>query len=159
MTKYFTLLMTSLLLLASCSSLRKSPKNEDRVILDESNFNLINGKYIMVSKKDRCVEFEVKDHKTLLMHYNGNKTLKIKGKLKDGYFVLKRSDFFFPLVINEKARICLLNNGTLIIDHNQIMEGTRYVIIPFYENENDYNIEFEKFVMDINEESEQLCSD
>lgn len=124
------LLVVSLSLLTSCSSLRRSVNNEHRVILDKTNFKLIEGKYNPNSIEGKgssgfissvfsggykmlkfidytpesCnnyVKIEVLNSKTLFLSYTTNKntikTAKLKGKLKDGYFVLKRNHAFFTI--------------------------------------------------------------
>ncbi len=53
------------------------------------------------------------------------KTKKIKGKLKNGYFELKRNHLLIPIIFtnlyrNRKFRLGLLNNGNLITDYNEI---------------------------------------
>lgn len=182
MTKWFVLLLiVSLSLLESCSSLRKSVNNENRIVLNDTNFKLIEGKYRINSvdnkgsfgltgfifsggyklfksysiSKDSLayVRFEILDKKTLIMHYTTNdstiKSTKIKGKLKDGYFVLKQSHVFLPFIFtnmyrNRQFRIGLLNNGNLITDHNQISLGTVLIIIPFYDNDKSFDVEFKR---------------
>lgn len=182
MSKWIVLLLiASLSLHTSCSSLRKSINNENRVMLNDSNFKLIEGKYRITSVDNKgsfdltgfifsggyklfksysivqdslaYVQFEVLDKKTLKMHYSTNdsntKTTEIKGKLKDGYFVLKQSHVFLPFIFtnmyrNRQFRIGLLDNGNLITDHNQISLGTVYVIIPFYDNDKSFDVEFER---------------
>ena len=181
MEKYLILLITNLLLFTSCSSLRECLNNEQRVMLNESNFGLIEGKYSIhsvdnkgsfglpglifaggykmfnsyVNKPDSLVyvEFKVQNKKNLVMYYFATdsviKTTKIKGKLKDGYFILNQSHVFLPFIFtnlyrNRQFRIGLLDNGNLITDHNQISLGTTFVIIPFYDNDKSFDIEFER---------------
>lgn len=169
-----------LFIFSSCSSLRKSIDNADRVILDHSNFKLIEGKYSVkaIDKKgsfdldlyifgnnykyifndtnnsdsSHYIGLEVINEKTLNISYmekNSIKTREVKGKLKNGYFVLKRSHLFIPIIFtnfyrNRQFRIGLLNNGNLITDYNGISFGTVMIVFPFYDNLKDFDIEFRR---------------
>ena len=167
--------------ITSCSSLRKSVNNKDRVVLNHSNFKLINGKYSVKAIDNKgsfdltscffnnnykyifsdyscsdslcSVQLEVLDEKTLNISYVTEKSTikkrKVNGKLKDGYFLLKQSHLFLPLIFtnlyrNRQFRIGLLNNGNLITDHNMISLGSVLVIVPFYLNEKNFDVEFER---------------
>ncbi len=176
-----TFLVVNIFFLVSCSSLRTCNDNKDRVVLNASNFRLIEGKYRVnaINNKgsfdllgcifaggykffkytDNCqdsscyVQFEVLDKNTLRLSYLTTsqkiKSTKIKGKLKNGYFVMKQSHLFLSIIFtnlyrNRQFRMGLLNNGDLITDHNQISLGTAMVIIPFYDNEKNCNVEYKR---------------
>ena len=178
------LLFLGLYFLSSCSSLKNNNYNPNRVMLNNSNFKLIEGKYKINSIDNKgsfgldsyllgnnlsyllkryefdsrsdsshYVKFKFVDEKTLNVSYTENsgilKTKKIKGKLKDGYFELKRSSLLIPAILanlyrNRKFRIGLLDNGNLTTDYNEISFGTAIVIIPFWWNETDLDVEFER---------------
>jgi len=178
------ILFLGLFFLSSCSSLKNCIDNPDRIVLDNSNYKLIEGKYSIKSIDDKgsfgldsyilgnnlsylfkrydkdnrsesshYVEFEFVDEKTLNVTYIENsgtlKTKKIKGKLKNGYFEFKRNHLIIPIILanlfrNRQFRIGLLNNGNLITDFNEISFGTFIVIIPFFENSKDFDVEFER---------------
>ena len=190
------LLIVSLSLLASCSSLRKSVNNENRIVLNETNFKLIEGKYnpnsvdgkgssglissifsggykmlrflnYVPESCNNYVEIKVLNSKTLSLSYTTNKnsikTTKLKGKLKNGYFVLKQSHVFLPFIItniyqNRQFRIGLLNNGNLITDFNEITLGTAYVVIPVHDNDKSFDVEFERIRDDVEPNCPEVLS-
>lgn len=178
-TKNLIILLLCLYFLSSCSSLKNSIDNPNRVILNNSNFKLIEGRYSIHSidnkgrnlewyilgsslsylfrsndsDSSRCVIFEFANEKTLNISYTNNSgKLKLKtvnGKLKNGYFVFKRTNSLIPMIFtnlyrNSKFRIGLLTNGNLITDCNQISIGTAMIIFPFYMNDKYFDIEFER---------------
>ena len=73
----------------------------------------------------------------------------LKGKIKNGYFEMKRRVFFVPTIYlnifrTTKFRIGLLENNNLTTDYKQLAWGTRFVIIPFVDNEKEPDFEYKK---------------
>lgn len=73
----------------------------------------------------------------------------LRGKLKNGYFEMRLRKFILPAVYlnccrSTKFRIGLQENMHLITDYEQISWGTGFVLIPFYNKETAFNIEYER---------------
>lgn len=73
----------------------------------------------------------------------------MKGKIKNGYFEMKRRVFFIPTIYlnvfrTTKFRIGILENDNLTTDYNQIAWGTGFVIIPFFDKEKEPDFEYKK---------------
>jgi hypothetical protein len=73
----------------------------------------------------------------------------VKGKLKNGYFEMKRRVFFIPTIYlnvfrTTKFRLGLLDNQSITTDYKQITWGTGFVIIPFFDKEEEPNFEYRK---------------
>ena len=105
------------------------------------------------SDSSRFIIIKVVDDKTLnISYFKGSTTLstkKIKGKLKNGYFVLKRGHLFIPFIFtnlyrNRQFRMGVLNNGNLITDYSNITFGTVMIIFPYFEKDKDFDIEFKR---------------
>ena len=124
MRKVFIFIL--LLVLPSCSTLKKCTKNQDIIKLTNSNFNLLTGKYIDESwrKKDstscslswdifdkglsgidslKYTEIKViSSSEIIVQFYDGHSISRskvFKGYIKDGYFVLKRKFLVIPAII------------------------------------------------------------
>ena len=73
----------------------------------------------------------------------------MKGKIKNGYFEFRRRYFIVPIVIlnlfrNSKTRIGLLNDNNLIVDGRNIAFGTIMVLFPFFHNDYEQDIIFQR---------------
>ncbi len=163
--------------LTSCATLKSDKLVDGQVELTKENLNLLNGKYSRnpvnqsekwkgdlfwnfftrgynVGADSLCsVKIRVVDERnldvTLLKNDSIIKSKVIKGKLKNGYFEMKRRIFFIPAIYlnifrTTKFRIGLLENQSLTTDYIQIALGTGFVIIPFFEKEEEPDFEYKK---------------
>lgn len=163
--------------LTSCATLKSDKYVDGQVELTKENLNLLNGKYSRqhlnplekrkgdlfwnfytrgynVGADSLCsVSIKVVDERslyvTLLKNDSIIKSKVIKGKLKNGYFEMKRRVFFVPTIFlnifrTTKFRLGLLENQNLTTDYNQIAWGTGFVIIPFIEKEKEPDFEYRK---------------
>ena len=178
------ILSLNLSILSSCSTLKGSIDNENRVMLNNSNFKLIEGKYSIRASEtsfsnldwylfsndywylfkntyypdsSHYVKLEVVNKKTLNVSYVPKscienpkiETRKIRGRLKNGYFVLDRNLLVVPFIFtnlyrNRQLRMGLLNSGNLITDYNEISFGTVMIVFPFWVNDKDFDVEFRR---------------
>jgi hypothetical protein len=92
--------------------------------------------------------FEIKvldKNKILVSYIDSNATIKsriIRGKIKNGYFEVRRKYLFFTIVIANmykdcKFRIKLSNEGNLTGDFKSISFGTLYFLIPYIDKDNE----------------------
>ena len=99
--------------------------------------------------------FELKvinKNKILVSYIDGNDTIRseiVKGKIRNGYFELKRKYLFLPIILanvysDSKFRIKPSHSGDLITDYKRIDFGTFYFVIPFYFKEEKYNTIFKR---------------
>ncbi len=161
----------------SCASLKSDKFVDGQIELTKQNLTLINGKYARnpvnqsenwkgdlfwnfytrgynVGADSLCaVELKVIDEKhldvTLMKNDSIIKSKVLKGKIKNGYFEMKRRVFFVPaLYLNvfrtTKFRIGLLENENLTTDYKQVAFGTGFFVIPFFNKEKEFDFEFGK---------------
>lgn len=116
-------------------------------------WNLFTKGYNIGDKKLCNIELKVIDEKnievTLMKNDSLIKSKVLKGKIKNGYFEFKKRVFILPTIFlntfrTTKFRVGILENYNLTTDYNQISFGTGFVIIPFYEKENEKNFEYDK---------------
>ena len=171
---YFLLIIS---IFTSCASLKSDKFVDGQIELTKQNLNLINGIYtrnpINQSEKWKgdlfwnfytrgynvgadslcAVELKVVDERRLNVTIMKNdsiiKSKVLKGKIKNGYFEMKRRVFFVPTIYlnvfrTTKFRIGLLENDNLTTDYKQLAWGTRFVIIPFVDNEKEPDFEYKK---------------
>ena len=86
---------------------------------------------------------------TLMKNDSIIKSKVVKGKLKDGYFEMNRRVFFIPTIYlnvfrTTKFRLGLLENQSLTTDYKQIAWGTGFVIIPFFDKDEEADFEYRK---------------
>lgn len=169
------LLFSNLFFFGSCSGLKNNINTTDQVILNSSNYKLLDGTYESksVSRKEDLywyafegvmnyqsqadstgsITFKVIDKKHIEVSYIKTGTVVkskiIKGKIKNGYFILNRKYLFIPMFFtnlyrDRVFRIGLLENGNIITDYNLVSFGTAMIIFPFRENTREYNVEFKR---------------
>ena len=99
------------------------------------------------------IEIKIVNKNIIMASYiNENDTLisKImKGKIKNGYFELKRkcliiSIIFTNLYRSSKFRIGLSNSNNLMADYKQISFGTLIILYPFYEKKLENDMEYKR---------------
>jgi len=170
----FLLLIT---ILTSCATLKSDKYVDGQIELTKENLNLLNGKYsrnpVNQSEKWKgdlfwnfytrgynvgadslcAIKLKVIDEKhldvTIMKNDSIIKSKVLKGKIKNGYFEMKRRVFFIPTIYlnvfrTTKFRIGLLENENLTTDYKQIAWGTGFVIIPFFDKEKDPDFEYGK---------------
>ena len=174
--KNLLFLFSTVIVFSSCSSLRKCHKNPDLIEITETNYELLNGTYTDDSfqNKDSIkgnlhwdffdrgynnvnltehIKLTMINEKTIRVnYYDGDSIVRTKefnGKIKDGYFNLKRKYFIMPALYvnafrNRKFRIGILSNNNLITDYHQILFGTVFFLYPVGENVKEYDVEFER---------------
>ena len=100
-----------------------------------------------------AVELKVINEKhlnvTLLKNDSIVKSKTLKGKIKNGYFEMRQRKFIVPAVFlnifrTTKFRIGLLENKNLTTDYKQIAWGTGFVIIPFFDKDQELDFEYRK---------------
>ncbi|MEP0211596.1 MAG: hypothetical protein ABJD66_00155 [Cellulophaga sp.] len=77
------------------------------------------------------------------------KTIKIRGRIKNGYFEQNRKMYIIPIAIinvaySSKFRIGLMSNSNVTTDFQKIETGTVYFFHPFNNNIASYNLEHKK---------------
>lgn len=116
-------------------------------------WNLYTKGYNVGEKKLCNVELKVIDEKKIEVSLMKNDSLIkskiLKGKIKNGYFEFKKRTFILPTIFlntfrTTKFRVGILENSNLTTDYSQVSFGTGFVIIPFYEKENEPNFEYGK---------------
>ncbi|RZS93985.1 hypothetical protein EV197_2567 [Aquimarina brevivitae] len=165
----------------ACASLKSDPFVDGQMELTKHNLYALNGKYTRnpvhhtkthkgdlfwnfytrgynVGADSLCaVALKVIDEKqlnvTIMKKDSLIKSRILKGKLKNGYFEMKRRVLFIPSIFlnvfrTSKFRIGLLENGNLTTDFKQIAWGTGFVIIPFYNKKKEFNVEYAKIDRD-----------
>lgn len=173
-TLYFLLIIS---ILTSCATLKSDKYVDGQIELTNQNLNLINGKYTRnpVNQSEKwkgdlfwnfytrgynvgadslcAVELKIIDERRLNVTIMKNdsiiKSKILKGKIKNGYFEMKRRVFFIPTIYlnvfrTTKFRIGILENDNLTTDYNQIAWGTGFVIIPFFDKEKEPDFEYKK---------------
>ena len=171
---YFLLLIS---IFTSCASLKSDKFVDGQIELTKQNLTLINGKYTRnpvnqsenwkgdlfwnfytrgynVGADSLCaVELKVIDERhlnvTIMKNDSIIKSKVLKGKIKNGYFEMKRRVFFIPTIYlnvfrTTKFRIGLLENDNLTTDYKQLAWGTGFVVIPFIDNEKEPDFEYKK---------------
>ena len=166
-------------LLGSCATLKSDQFVEKQIALTKDNLELLNGKYsrASITRPNRyggdlfgnfydrgfnigadslCfVDIKVIDKKhlkvNLLKEDSIIKSKVLKGKIKNGYFEMRRKKLVVPtLYLNvfrtSKFRVGLLENNNLTTDYKQISWGTGFFIIPFYEKEAEFDFEYKKYL-------------
>lgn len=112
-----------------------------------------NSRGLNVKDSTQFIEIKViNKNKILVSHINMGDTLiskTMKGKIKRGYFEIKRKYLFIPTVVvnlysDSKFRITLSNDNNLLTDFKQISFGTTYFIFPFYERIKGKNVIFKR---------------
>jgi hypothetical protein len=108
----------------------------------------------MVENDTQCVvELYPINTKRLRVIYLKNDTIIdsriLKGKVRDGYFELRRKTLVIPAVFfnicrTTKFRIGLLENGNMTTDYKEVAFGTALILIPFLEDDNTEDVEFQK---------------
>jgi hypothetical protein len=171
---YFPLFVS---VLSSCAILKSDKFIDGQIELSEKNIDLLNGEYMRASinptekpKGDLFWNFYTTGYSlradslysvtlkvidgnhlnvTLLKSDSVIKSKTLKGKLKNGYFEMKRRKFIVPAIFlnifrTTKFRIGLLENNNLTTDYKQISWGTVFVVIPFHDKETEPNFEYQK---------------
>ena len=161
----------------SCASLKSDKFVDGQIELTKQNLTSINGKYTRnpVNQSEKwkgdlfwnfytrgfnvgadslcAVELNIIDERRLNVTIMKNdsiiKSKVLKGKIKNGYFEMKRRVFFIPTIYlnvfrTTKFRIGLLENNNLTTDYKQVSWGTGFVIIPFINNEKEPDFEYKK---------------
>jgi len=164
-------------ILTSCATLKPDKYVDGQIELTKENLNLLNGKYsrnpVNQSEKWKgdlfwnfytrgynvgadslcAIKLKVIDEKhldvTIMKNDSIIKSKVLKGKIKNGYFEMKRRVFFIPTIYlnvfrTTKFRIGLLENENLTTDYKQIAWGTGFVIIPFFDKEKYPDFEYGK---------------
>ncbi|MCL5244292.1 hypothetical protein M4I21_00620 [Cellulophaga sp. 20_2_10] len=77
------------------------------------------------------------------------KTIKIRGRIKNGYFEQNRKMYVIPMAVlnvayTSKFRIGLQSNNNVITDFRKVEAGTVYFFHPFNNSGNLYNLEHKK---------------
>ena len=173
--KHFIFILLLALFSSSCSCLKKNFDSRNSIALTEANLILLDGKYERLStqqgknagdlywdffdkgynSRGNTEFFELKvlnKHKLSVLYIDGNEIVKdkiVKGKIKSGYFELKRKYLFIPMIFvnlyrDSKFRIRLTNDMNLLADYKQISFGTIVFLVPFYEKEQETNIIFQR---------------
>lgn len=79
------------------------------------------------------------------------KTIKIRGRIRNGYFEQNRKMHVIPtailnVVYSSKFRIGLLSNSNITTDFKKVEVGTVYFFQPFNNNITSYNLEHKKII-------------
>jgi len=166
--------LSSIFLFISCASFRDFENNENLKILTKENLELLNGSYAntrripplndyedIFSDKRRKAEVigeyyslvKVIDDKRIKVDvYKGDtikNTFKLRGKIKNGYFELRRKYFLLPAIIvtgysSAKFRIGILKDNTLVTDSKKISFGLGYFVYPYGEVIKNVNIKHKR---------------
>jgi hypothetical protein len=178
MTKKLFIILSLPILISSCATLKESNLRQDRTFLTNDNYRLLNGTYKRISVKgdkanlddlvwvlfvegqqkgDR-VKLELIDNRQLkatVLSESTVETTKIyKGKIQNGQFVLKRKVLLLPLIVaniyrNRNARLCVLDNGDLIVDAKTFLFGLSLMLpIPIFDTEKTYDNIYHKIESD-----------
>ncbi|MFV0304163.1 MAG: hypothetical protein ACK5IC_01615 [Moheibacter sp.] len=165
MSKNLMTFLLPLLIINSCTTFRDIETEREIIILTKNNLELLNGKYnnqnyippISAVRKtfssnnngvggaigEHFIELQVlspkKINANIWIENSVVKTFKLRGKIKNGYFELRRKNFVFPLIYvnifqNSKFRIGILKNMNIITDYREIEFGTVYFLSPFSNN-------------------------
>lgn len=112
------------------------------------------GHHHMIQDENVCsVHLQSLSTKRLKVTYLKNDSiidsLIMKGRLKNGYFELRGKYFIVPAIFFNicrtiRFRVGVLENGNLSADYREAAFGTGFVIIPFYEDDKNMDIEFKK---------------
>ena len=164
-------------MLTFCATLKSDKLVDGQIELTKENLNLLIGNYSRkpvnqpekwkgdlfwdfttrgynIGADSLCsVKIKVVNEKSLNITLMKNdsilKSKVVKGKLKNGYFEMKRRVFFIPTIYlnvfrTTKFRLGLLDNQSITTDYKQITWGTGFVIIPFFDKEEEPNFEYRK---------------
>lgn len=147
------LLLSNLLFFGSCSGLKNNVNRTDQVMLNSSNFKLLDGTYESKSVRSKedlywyafegvmnyqsyadstgSITFKVIDKKHIEVSYVKRDTLVkrkiIKGKIKNGYFIFNRKYLFIPMLFTNLYRDRTFRVG-LLENGNMI---TDYNLVSF----------------------------
>jgi hypothetical protein len=167
------LFLLAISIFGSCASFKSDKFVDGQIELNKENLKLINGKYTRnpinwdgdlfwnfytrgynVGTQSSCsVDLRLIDQKhltvTLMQNDSIIKSKVLKGKLKNGYFEMKRRVFiapaiFFNIFRTIKFRFGILENGNLTTDYLQKAWGTEFVIFPFFNKEEEFDYEYKK---------------
>ncbi len=135
----------------------------NRISIDSTSYDLFykflgGGGYVFwENEKDlnlnNSISLKVLDHKrikaTLFKNDSIVKTKILRGRLKSGYFELRRGYHIIPIIFfnsfgTHKIRIGLLGNSNLTTDYKEIFFGTFPVIIPFYNKNYAPKVEYKR---------------
>lgn len=155
--------LSSIILFISCASFRDFENKENLKILTKENLELLNGSYANTSRIPTINDYEdifsdkrrkeevigeyyslvkVIDHKSIRVDICKGDTIKntfkLRGKIKNGYFELRRKYFFLPAILvtgysSAKFRIGVLKDNTLVTDSKNISFGLVYFVYPYSE--------------------------
>ncbi len=111
--------------------------------------------HIIIDEGNCSVKLQTIDPKRLKATYLKNDSIIdsriMRGRIKNGYFELRRNYFIVPAIFFNicrtiKFRIGLLENGDLTTDYREVAYGTGFVIIPFYSDDKEMDAEFKRKV-------------
>ena len=112
------------------------------------------GHHYMINDTNDCtVELLTLNPKQLKVTYLINDSVIdsriLNGRIKYGYFELRRSTLIIPAIIVNifrtiKFRFGILENGNLTTDYREVAFGTAFLIIPVYYDEKREDLEFQK---------------
>jgi hypothetical protein len=126
-----------------------SPKTSLKAVLPG---NIFDRGYNPKTSFDYVEIIPVESKKLLIKYWDSTVLIKskvFKGKFKNGYFIFKRRYLIIPAILANlfrarSFRIGLLPNGNLITDYKQVGGGSFYVLLPYFDKQKEYAVEFEK---------------